>query len=131
MRTVDNQIRSQLDEIRKLDPRAVVGYRGSLARGQKGRHKGNAPFDARDFDVDAFIVSDRLAEQFSEDTTFRDGSQIHRLNKIQTTITHNLKVDSAREEREHMKGLREGLTFRIFTREEFNNDVSREAFKIP
>lgn len=49
-----------LQAIRALDPDAVVGFKGSLARGFKGPHKKSVPFDSSDFDVDAFIVSDTL-----------------------------------------------------------------------
>ena len=50
-----------LAPLAKQFPDARVGIRGSLARGTKGAHKKNAPFDPTNFDVDAFIVSDKLA----------------------------------------------------------------------
>jgi hypothetical protein len=56
---------SQADEalapLAKKFPDSRAGYRGSLARGKKGAHKGGGPFDPNDFDVDAFIVDDKLA----------------------------------------------------------------------
>ncbi len=65
------QILSQADEalapLAKQFPDAQVGIRGSLARGTKGPHKANAPFDPGNFDVDAFIVSDDLAGLVSKD----------------------------------------------------------------
>ena len=58
-------ILSKADEalapLAKQFPDAKVGIRGSLARGTKGPHKGGALFDPTNFDVDAFIVSDKLA----------------------------------------------------------------------
>jgi RHS repeat-associated protein len=50
-----------LAPLAKRFPDAKVGIRGSLARGTKGPQKGNLPFDPTNFDVDAFIVSDKLA----------------------------------------------------------------------
>ena len=49
-----------LAAIRKVDPNARIGIRGSLAKGVKGPQKGNAPFDPTNFDIDIFIVSDKL-----------------------------------------------------------------------
>lgn len=46
------------DKIKKLDPNAQIGFRGSAATGVKGPHKGNAPFDPTNIDV--FIVIDKL-----------------------------------------------------------------------
>jgi len=55
-------VEPQLDAIRKIDPNARVGFRGSLASGIKRAKNGNParPFDPSDFDVDMFIVSDML-----------------------------------------------------------------------
>lgn len=38
--------------IKSLDADALVGYRGNLASGVKGPHKGELPFDPSSFDVD-------------------------------------------------------------------------------
>ncbi|MGJ8660823.1 MAG: RHS repeat-associated core domain-containing protein, partial [Bacteroidota bacterium] len=46
--------------LKKIDPNAFIGIRGSVARGFKGSHKGNDPFDVTEFDIDAFIVSDKI-----------------------------------------------------------------------
>jgi hypothetical protein len=48
-------------------PDTKVGFRGSLARGTKGSHKGGGPFDPNDYDVDAFVVSDTLATKVPKD----------------------------------------------------------------
>jgi hypothetical protein len=53
-------VQKRIPDIKKLDPNARVGFRGSLARGFKGKHKGDALFDPNDFDVDAFVISDKL-----------------------------------------------------------------------
>ena len=65
-----------LSTVHRLDPDAQIGIRGSLATGRKGPHKGNAPFDPNNFDVDAFIVFDKLAGQFSNKEWFRDGAKV-------------------------------------------------------
>lgn len=131
MRIVDRQILKQLPAIKKLDPNAIVGYRGSLARGQKGPHKGNAPFDPRDFDVDAFIVSDTLAARFRDNQEFRDGGRISEVRKTQGKIDSDLRRDrDAGEAREEMQGLRQQpFTFRIFTREEYRSTVQTDDYK--
>ena len=56
-----NQADSALAPLARQFSDARVGFRGSLARGTKGRHKKGAPFDPSDFDVDALVVSDDLA----------------------------------------------------------------------
>ncbi|MFU1794158.1 hypothetical protein ACM1RC_09840 [Paenibacillus azoreducens] len=52
-----------------------------MATGQKGPHKGNAPFDPTDFDIDAFIVSDKLASRFPSNTKWRSGADIEEIKK--------------------------------------------------
>ena len=61
---VADAIKEHLVAFQTLDPRAQIGFRASLARGRKGPHKGGAPFDSSDFDVDAFLVRDELVGQF-------------------------------------------------------------------
>ncbi|MGG1442446.1 RHS repeat-associated core domain-containing protein [Brevibacillus laterosporus] len=78
MNTVQEKLSPALKKIRELDPNAKVGYRGSLATGQKDPHKGNAPFDPTDFEIDAFIVSDKLASRFPTKTKWRSGADIRR-----------------------------------------------------
>ncbi len=62
-RAVQNVMAKYKPQIQALDPQAKVGYRGSLARGRKGPHKGGGPFTPTDFDIDAFIVSDKLKRE--------------------------------------------------------------------
>ena len=56
--------------IYKLDPAAVVGVRGSVATGVKYDTKGS--WNPNDFDIDAFIVSDKIASTFPSNLRFRD-----------------------------------------------------------
>lgn len=60
---VQDVLGASVQRIKQLDPNAVVGFRGSLARGYKGPHRGNDPFEPSNFDVDGFVVSDKLAAQ--------------------------------------------------------------------
>src|SRR5262249_23605903 len=96
-----------------IAPDATVGYRGSLARGTKGPHKGNAPFDPTSFDVDAFIVSDSLSREVPANRrNFRSARRDSRLVGIQNAIDRELRGKFA--------GLRdEPFTFRIFSTEEY------------
>lgn len=81
---------------------------------RKGEHKGNADFDPIDFDVDAFIVSDKLASQYRLKTYFKDGTDIPELKVIQDSIENELRAQPS------MSGLRDGIkdkfTFRIYTK---------------
>lgn len=105
-------VQPQMKAIHQLDENALVGFRGSLARGFKGPHKGNIPFDPSDFDVDAFIVSDKLASRFGKQH-FRSGSRIDEISKAQKQIENELR------QRPEFSGLRnERFTFRIFTQKE-------------
>jgi hypothetical protein len=81
--------------------------------GTKGPHKGNAPFDSSNFDVDAFIVSDSLAAKFPKGTRFRAGNAIPEIAGIQKSLNSSLRKLPS------FAGLRqEPFTFRIFTRAE-------------
>jgi RHS repeat-associated protein len=95
--------------VRSLDSEALVGLRGSLARGFKSAQKGNAPFDPNNFDVDAFIVSNKLAAQFHPDVWWRNAGDVG-LDKLQ------LHLDSTLRNVPEFKGLKaDPFTFRIFT----------------
>ena len=115
-------IRGELDEIRRIAPDAQVGYRGSLARGTKGSHKGGGPFDSGDFDVDAFIVSDELAKQFPKGTWFRSGDAVSQLADIQKVIKTRLG--------KQFPGMRNEFSFRIYTNAEYLRKVAKDAHTI-
>ncbi|MFZ6044713.1 LysM peptidoglycan-binding domain-containing protein [Pseudomonas sp. CR3202] len=109
-------VQPHLKAISDFDADALVGFRGSLARGFKGPHKENAPFDPQNFDVDAFIVSDKIASQFGSKVKFRSGSVIDGLAKVQGAIDASLRQNPV------FSGLRdESFTFRIFTHKEIQN----------
>ena len=71
---VKNILEDFKEKIRKIDPDAQIGFRGSVATGHKGPHKGNAPFDPNDFDIDVFIKSDKL---FDADGSWWQGIRSH------------------------------------------------------
>jgi hypothetical protein len=54
--------------IKKLDPNAELMYRGSLAKGKKfdKASEKHVAFNPNDFDVDAFIMSDKIWEMARE-----------------------------------------------------------------
>jgi filamentous hemagglutinin len=84
-----------------------------LARGFKGEHKGGAPFDPGNFDVDAFIVSDKLAGEFGSRVRFRSGAEIDDIADIQSSIDASLRQNPA------FAGLRQDpFTFRSYTQQE-------------
>jgi len=122
--SLSETVQSHLKSIKQFDSEAQVGIRGSLVRGTKGPHKGNVPFNPDDFDVDAFIVSDKLAEQFPRGVPFRSGNTIDEIANIQQSI------DKALRQNKLFSGLRkttttrsgkvvsDSFTFRIFTQKE-------------
>jgi hypothetical protein len=111
---------SRVKSIQSIDPDAQVGFRGSLARGMKGSHKGNAPFDPNSFDVDAFIVSDSLAEQIGQGEKFRWGNKIPEVNAIQKDL------DSALRNLPSFDGMRgDRFQFRIFTHAEMDEILQK------
>jgi RHS repeat-associated protein len=100
--------------IRGVDPDAIVGYRGSIARGYKGAHKNNDPFDPSEFDVDGFIVSDRIAATLR----VHAGSRFLRSGSDPTLRMEQKAVDQAL--RSKLEGMKPGaFRFRIYTTEEF------------
>ena len=106
--------------IQSLAPDAQVGFRGSLARGFRHPGKGGTPFDPKDFDVDAFIVSDSLAARFPRGVRFRDGKRIPEIRAIQRSL------DSSLRKLPSFSGLRkERFTFRIFTRAEIQKELRK------
>jgi RHS repeat-associated protein len=115
-------LHDELEIIRGLDSDARIGYRGSLARGKKGAHKGNALFDVNDFDVDAFIVSDKLASQFPRNAWFRSGAGVAGLSDVQKRVLQRL--------RKQFPGMRDEFTLRIYTKDEFLTKVAGDAYTL-
>ena len=99
-------------QIRSIASDAMVGFRGSLATGVK--HSTGGPFDPTDFDLDAFIVSDKLARQTSG--RFRDGNNIPGVAA---------EADKIQKQLQSFSGHRSDkpFTFRIWTTEEYERIV--------
>ncbi len=97
-----------------------VGYRGSLANGNKFNKVTKAhdlPFDPGEWDCDAFIVDDILADQIPIGN--RGWRDLYDLNE--TFVTDLLNT---MDKRFHMlEGFKpdERFTFRVYSREEFKN----------
>ncbi|HEY2495000.1 MAG TPA: hypothetical protein VGI33_19085, partial [Paenibacillus sp.] len=123
MNTVQDTLSPAVQKIKELDPNAMVGYRGSLATGKKGPHKGNAPFDPTDFDIDAFIVSDKLASRFPADDPWRAGTKIKEIRNLQKEIDKTLKDSLEGLRRVDKKGRPDKFTFRIYTQKEFEKNI--------
>nr|WP_261282402.1 RHS repeat-associated core domain-containing protein [Serratia fonticola] len=123
---LDKILSGSLDDILKIDPEAQIGYRGSLATGVKGPHKLNPDgsrktFDPTDFDVDAFVVSDKLADAVKPNRiNFRDGSRHPDINRIQSEMDTLMRNNPA------FSGLRsDKLVLRIFSKAEMAKKLNR------
>lgn len=115
-------LRGEAAAIRAIDPEARIGFRGSVARLAKGKHKGGLPLDSSNFDVDAFIVSDKLAKQIPKGTWFRSGSNISERSEVQSNLLKRLQ--------ELMPGMRNIFEFRIYIEAEYLGEVAKEAHVI-
>jgi RHS repeat-associated protein len=109
----DEGVSNAVGSIRALDPQARVGYRGSVARGRKGAHKQNGPFDPMDFDIDVFVLSDSLAGRITKNRKgIRWGQRIPEIRDIAKEIDDQV--------RHLLPGLRKKSTsIRIFSHDEF------------
>src|SRR5690606_24981134 len=88
------------------------GFRGSLARGTKGAHKGGAPFDPEDFDVDAFIISDELAAAIPKDAKgFRNLGRLSEHQGLIKTISDKLRAIPGHRD--------QAVKIRVFSADEF------------
>ncbi|MBJ8452322.1 hypothetical protein I6M90_17475 [Acinetobacter bereziniae] len=119
---VESTMKKYEDDIKRLDPNASIGYRGSLASGYKNSiTKGEAPFNSNDFDFDAFIISEYLANDPTYTNRRRDGSEIAEIKTIED------KIDSELRSKPCLKGMRsESFGFRIFKNHELD-DLSRKG----
>ena len=109
--------------IKSIASDAVVGFRGSVASGVK--HSTQCPFDPTDFDLDAFIVSDKLAKQIPG-RGFRDGNDIAAVAAEAKKIEELLKQSFSGYRTEPGKP----FTFRIWTTEEFERIVREGPYVI-
>ncbi len=112
--------------IKKLDGDAKFGYRGSLARGKKHIDKGGGNFMPDDFDIDAFVVSDKLAKMIEENggnVKWRDLAEIPGLEG---------QIDKLKKELANkFEGMRDEFSIRVYTKEQFKKmDLTKDPVEI-
>nr|WP_234006168.1 RHS repeat-associated core domain-containing protein [Cronobacter turicensis] len=118
---IDAILRDHLPAIQAIDPNATVGYRGSAASGISKAHdpKIARPVDFTNFDVDAFIQSDYLANDPVFTNRRRDASRIAGMQEIESSIDSKLRAA--------FPGLRdEPFGFRVFKTHELS-DMARKG----
>lgn len=121
---VDDLLKSKMSKLKKIYPDAKIGYRGSLATGIK--HSTQGPFDPKDFDVDAFIVSDELAKKIGNNNSFRDIKKLKGDEmQICREIEENLKTLNG-----YRTSPNKEFTFRVWTEKEYNNLIKNNVHKI-
>jgi RHS repeat-associated protein len=105
-----------LAPLAKQFPNAQIGFRGSLARGTKGAHKGGVPFDPIKFDVDAFIVSDELADAIKANAKgFRNLASDPKYRALVQGVSEKIKKIPGAEN--------EPFSVRVFSKKEFEKTV--------
>ncbi|WP_181382042.1 RHS repeat-associated core domain-containing protein, partial [Salmonella enterica] len=117
---IDAVLREHLPAIQAIDPNATIGYRGSAASGISKAHDPNIskPINLNNFDVDAFIQSDYLANDPVFTNRRRDASKISGMSEIEASIDRKL--------RSIFPGLRdEPFGFRIFKSHELSDMARR------
>jgi hypothetical protein len=102
---------------------AQIGIRGSMIRGLKGPQKGFEPFDPNKFDVDAFIISDKLAA--AKNTKNVRGFRFS-IDKEITTIQKDIQR-SLKAQFPGLKGGKDKFSFRIFTQQEFSKKFGPQS----
>lgn len=115
-------LRGEAVVMRAIEPETRIGSRSFVARLGKGKHKSGLPLDSSNFDVDAFIVSDKLAKQIPKGTWFRSGRNISERSDVQSNLLKRLK--------ELMPGMRNVFEFRIYTEAEYLRKVAKDAHVI-
>ena len=116
-------LEEHLPDIRKIDPNASIGYRGSVASGMSKAHdpKQTRAFNPRSFDVDAFIISDFLANDPKFSNRRRDANRINGMSEIESSIDKKLRSAFPNND---FKG--EKFGFRIFKTHELE-DLARKG----
>ncbi|PHM22220.1 RHS repeat-associated core domain-containing protein [Xenorhabdus budapestensis] len=113
---INSILREHLPEIRKIDPNAEIGYRGSAASGISKAHDPSIarPVNLKSFDVDAFIKSDYLGYDTRYTNRRRDGNKFPEIAKIEQDIDKKLRAA--------LPGLRdEAFGFRIYKSHELDD----------
>ena len=116
--SLSGTLQQHLGAIRKIVPDARVGFRGSLASGVKRAKDGNPerPFDPTDFDIDLFVVSDKLRRGRG----FQVGPKP--LRDLARQIDRELR---ALPEFDGLRGGKDKLQFRIWGSEELHRKATK------
>lgn len=122
---VDDLILPNVNQIKNIYSDSKVGYRGSLATGQKYNNGNPLPFDANDFDVDAFIVSDQLAAQIGN-KQFRNARDIDEISDLCDDLELLFQSQFSGYRLEPNKP----FTFRVWTEAEFQSKVVPYGYKL-
>ncbi|CTT62394.1 Rhs core protein with extension [Escherichia coli] len=90
---IDAVLREHLSAIQAIDPKATIGYRGSAASGISKAHDPSIsrPIDFNNFDVDAYIKSDYLANDPAFTNRRRDAAEISGMKEIEASIDRKLR----------------------------------------
>mgnify|MGYP000904694238 FL=1 len=122
---VEEIMKPYVDELKAKFPKAKIGYRGSLATGT--RYKTGGPFMPDNFDVDAYIIEDNLANLFiNNPRKFRDCRSLGIIDfeKMTIGIEKELKNTFLGYGKEN-----ETFTFRIWTIKEYHEEIIKQGFK--
>jgi hypothetical protein len=123
---VEKYLANAKGTIAGYDKDAKIGYRGSLATGTK--FKSQKPFDPADFDVDAFIVSDKLADQFKAGTRFKDARRkFGDIESVSDAIEQRYKESFSGYRDE--SGAGKPFTFRVYTTQEYEK-IKADGVKV-
>lgn len=80
-----------------------------------------APFDPKGFDIDAFIVSDKLASRVPSNAKWRSGADIEEIKQMQIDTILKESLDGLRKV--DKRGRTDNFTFRIYTQKEYNGKI--------
>ncbi|MEJ5054701.1 DUF6531 domain-containing protein, partial [Sphingobacterium sp. MYb382] len=114
---INNILLDHLSAIQKIDSNASIGYRGSAASGISKAHDPSIskPLNPNNFDVDAFINSDYLANNPLFTNRTRNAAKIDGMKEIEASIDKQL-----REVFPNNKFKNESFGFRIFKTHELD-----------
>ena len=115
---VEEILSPAIQRIKSLYPEAEIGIRGSMARGASfdKATRGLKPFESESFDVDAYVVCDRLAEKIGgRPSSWRQAPEFVSLEEhVQRGLEKKFPgIKAKADETGHP------FAFKIFTRDEF------------
>jgi hypothetical protein len=137
---VGMEMQKFLDAVHALDPEAKIGIRGSLPRGLKGIHKlgpngEQLLFDASSFDVDAFIVSDKMIDEVNKAGKLTSEKWINQTSipgsRIQAVESLEIEIDKTLRSNPKLYGLRnEKFNFIIRSSKNAEGLLTKEGWAV-